>query len=135
MMGKRQKIYLGAPAAQNEAVTWHRPVIGLLFGIAIMMLVALLSGCASRCETSCLVLGNYEPTVSPKMIFRSQNDPPVDPQVFAYRSDWPAAVGDIEFGRVTSYRQLWYDRQSASSNIPDNSYKQTRSYRYGTSVR
>jgi len=140
MSGK--KIFVGGGRVQaksNPTETWYKTVIGLLIGVMIMVFVTLLSGCSNKCgcepsqksEWYCY----YEPTISPKMILRSEKDPPVDPQIFTYRSDWPAVEGDVDFARITTYREYWYNRQSGSSNIPDYTYRQMQSYRTGISIR
>jgi hypothetical protein len=134
---KRRKIYLGESNLTIEHSTWHRPVLGLLVGIAIMILATMLSGCSQKCESDPYVLC-YDPQdqiVSPKLILRSSKEQSVDPQTVACRSDWPSTTGDLELTRLTTYRQFWYNRESASENIPDYSYRRTESYRYGESFR
>lgn len=134
---KRRKMYLGQNNLTLDPPTWHRPVLGLLLGIAIMILTVLLSGCSQKCESEAYVLC-YDPQdqiVSPKLILRSAREQSIDPQTIACRSDWPCTTGDLELTRLTTYRQYWYDRQSASENIPDYSYRRTESYRYGESYR
>jgi hypothetical protein len=137
MTGK--KIYLGGARFQGETATWHRTMLGLLIGVMIMVLVTMLSGCSNQCcdekykSAECVYY--YEPTISPKMILRSKKDPPVDPQIFAYRSDWPSTEGDVDFARITTYREYWYNRQSGSGNIPDYTYRQVQSYRTGVSIK
>jgi hypothetical protein len=134
---KRRKIYLGQSNLTIEQPTWYRPVLGLIIGIVIMVLTTLLSGCSQKCESDSYVLC-YDPQdqiVSPKLILRSSKEQSVDPQTVACRSDWPSTTGDLELPRLTTYRQYWYNRESASENVPDYSYRQTESYRYGEAFR
>ena len=134
---KRRKTYLGQSNLTVEQSTWYRPVLGLLLGIAIMILATLLTGCShQQYETiSYLCFDPQDQIVSPKLILRSKKEQSIDPQTVACRSDWPSTTGDLELSRITTYRQYWYNRESASANIPDYSYRQTESYRYGESFR
>jgi hypothetical protein len=136
---KRRKIYLGQNNLTLEAPTWHRTVLGLFIGIAIMVLTTLLAGCSQNtCETtdnSFVYSDPVDPMVTPKLILRSSKEQSIDPQTIADRSDWPCTTSDVDGGRITMYRQYWYNRQSATADIPDYSYRQMESYQYGESYR
>ncbi|NLE29097.1 MAG: hypothetical protein GX629_05455 [Phycisphaerae bacterium] len=134
---KRRKTYLGQNNMTVEPVTWYRTVLGLFIGIAIMVLATLITGCSHQQDEtiSYLCFDPQDQIVSPKLILRSSKEQSIDPQIIACRSDWPSTTGDLELSRITSYRQYWHDRQSASANIPDYSYRRTESYRYGESFR
>jgi hypothetical protein len=140
MFKKSQTVYVGKITQVDVPDKWASSFIGLLVGILIMVLVTLLAGCSecSRCEygrdeeqQAC-----YEPPViSPKMLLRAPGETSMDPQAFAYRSDWPAATGDVDLGRVTTYDQYSYNQQSLAPGVQDYSYNLFRTYRSGASVK
>jgi hypothetical protein len=135
---KRRKIYLGQSNLTLEAPTWHWTVLGLVLGISIMVLTTLLAGCSQNncsADQSYVYFDPADQIVTPKMILRSSKEQSIDPQTIADRSDWPCTPGDFEGGQVTTYRQYWYNRQSATANVPDYSYRRMESYQYGESYR
>jgi len=115
---------------------WRRTVFGMLVGILIMVLVCLATGCAC-CDESWNRRESvyFYPSVSPKMLLRGPTEDMPNPEIFAYRSAWPAVAGDVDLGRVTYYQEYWYNRQSLAPNVPDYSYNLFRSYRSGATVR
>jgi len=58
----------------------------------------------------------------------------VDPQRFAFRSNWPSSLGASYVSEVTTFRETWHDRQTVSP-YRDFSYRHFRSYRRGVHVR
>ena len=136
-MSKKCKNYIVKFAKSETPDNWHRSFLGLVLGIIIMMMVVLISGCSQNCSNNYREIVYFEPypVVSPKLLLRSQREESVDPQIFAYRSDWPSTTGEIELGRTTFYRQYWYNRQSLSPNVRDTSFSLFEGYRYGTTVR
>jgi len=74
-------------------------------------------------------------SVSPKLILNSPGEYALDPQTFAYRSDWPSAEGSAQLGQIIYYREYWYNRQSMYPGQNDNSYKLFRGYRVGQELK
>lgn len=98
--------------------------------IATLALI-LPTGCAQqRSQPDQPCLGSHA-RVSASMILAPSQGCAVDPQLFSYRSLWPATLGQTHLGETTIYRELWHDRQSLWPNRSDHSYKLFRSYRMG----
>jgi hypothetical protein len=136
MFKKQATIYVATIPGMDEPERWHRTFIAALVGILIMTLVTLIVGCSSQeCPDRRRFAYDFPPAVSPKLMLRSPAEASVDPQAFAYRSDWPSTTGDVDLGQLTTYQGYWYDRQSLVPGVPDTSYSLFQMYRYGTSVR
>jgi len=136
-MVKKQHVLVGSIRQAEVAEKWHRIFIALLIGISLMALATFTGGC-SHSQKYCsrlTYIDDTTPHVSPKLLLRSPKEKSVDPQIFAFRSDWPAVTGESQLGQVTFSREYWYNRQSLAPNVPDYSYNLFQAYRYSTSVR
>jgi hypothetical protein len=140
MFKKSPKVYVGRISEVDVTDNWRSSVIGLLIGILIMILVTVLTGC-SECRHDQYARYNEavdycaQPAVSPKLLLRAPGEESMDPQAFTYRSDWPSTTGDIDLGRVTTYQEYSYNRQSLSPGVQDYSSNTFQSYRTGLSVK
>ncbi len=135
-MFEKTRVYIGKVSGPDTGDSVYRVLFALMAGIAIMVLVTLLGGCShhERCSSHMAYDYEYPPAVSPKLLLRSPKETSVDPQAFAYRSDWPSVTGEVPLGSVSFYRQTWYNRQSLTPCVNDNSYNLFQMYRYGTTV-
>jgi len=106
-----------------------------LLGCLILLGLIFSPGCASQQPRRDSQFARPHYRVSPGLILNTSQPNPIDPQVFAYRSLWPAAEGDTPLGETTYYREVWHDRQTLWPNQPDYSYRLFRSYRVGTRIR
>ncbi len=140
MFRKKPKAYVGKIIEVDIPDNWSSSVIGLLIGILIMILVTVLTGCSeSRHEEYAQYAEPVDyceqPEVSPKLLLRAPGEESMDPQGFAYRSDWPSAAGDTDLGRVTTYEEYFYNRQSLAPGVQDYSSSTFQTYRTGISVK
>ncbi len=93
----------------------------------------ILIGCSQSKDTTNIVY--YHPTISPKLILNSPGEYGINPQAFAYRSDWPCVEGSAQLGQMIYYREYWYNRESMYPSQNDNSYKLFRGYRVGQELK
>ncbi len=106
--------------------------IGIILILAIMPI--LIVSCAqTQKNNSGLVY--FPPAVSPNLILHAPGEYAINPQTFAYRSDWPSAEGSAKLGQIIYYREYWYNRQSMYPSQNDNSYKLFRGYRVGQEIK
>lgn len=136
MLKRREKTYIATLPGSQAPVTWPRTVLGSLFGIGFMVVVTLIVGCCPN-TSSCRqrIYADFPLAVSPKLLLRAPGEQSVDPQAFAYRSNWPSTTGEIDLGRITVYHQYWYNRQSLVPCVPDTSYNLFQMFRSGSTVR
>lgn len=101
---------------------------------ALLLSLLVLGACAQRQDARWLApVGQRR--VSPKLLLNVYADQRVDPQLFAYRSAWPAVKGDTMLQDTTFHHRFWYDRQSLTPGHLDHSYRYFRSHRVGTQFR
>jgi hypothetical protein len=140
MFNKKPKVYVGKISEVDITDNWSSSVIGLLVGILIMILVTVLTGCSETRQDQYVRYDEpmdycEQPAVSPKLLLRAPGEESMDPQGFAYRSDWPSATGDTDLGQVTTYQEYSYNRQSLAPCVQDYSSNTFQTYRTGISVK
>ncbi len=101
--------------------------------IAALLVVglSLLGGCSSQTESVTFI----DTSVSSDLLLSTSTSPGVDPELFAYRSSWPAAETYIDLGETTYYEVDWYSDQRIRQPGQENSHVYFRSYRTGTRIR
>ncbi len=110
----------------------NKKINKIIISLSLLIIPIFIIGCAQSQKSDIVY---YRPTVSPKMILYSAGETTLDPQIFAYRSDWPATEGNAQIGQMIYYREYWYDRQSLYPNHNDSSYKLFQGYRFGKELR
>lgn len=103
--------------------------------ILSLLILILLAGCSRKSSPYVNSL-DYRPiSVSPKLLLYAPGETAVDPQNFAFRSDWPWSFGGYDLGETTHFIEIWNNREGLYPGSSDNTYKLYRSYRRGYRIR
>jgi len=125
----------GTPPAALAAAprSGRRPA--RLLAAALLAVLPLFLGCAACCGRNDHESLLNELYVSPGLVLSSSPAPRVDPEMFTYRSLWPATEGYLDVGETVFYRVRWRDRQSITPGVRDFSDRIFDRYRVGTQFR